>query len=139
MKSLITFQGRSTPKRKLSQRQSAGDRYSVLKKLEAKHDSKAGTSPSGWSTKVLHGDQGQFGWSQDVLGYDSAEEENEIEGTSSPMSSDSEVAPCSRDGRDGRDGSGRPASLEMLEEKLSSLRVQSWDTSPQRTFIRNFP
>lgn len=125
----LSLQGRSTPKRRLSQRQrdvGGGDRYSVLKKLEEKAD-KAGTSPSGWSTKVLHGEQGQFGWSSDVLGYDSAEEENEIEGTSSPMSSDSEVAPA------------RPASLEMLEEKLSSLRVQSWDTSPQRTFIRNFP
>ena len=87
----------------------------------------------GWSGKVRVGHaQSPMGWSDEVLGVGSDEEEIELDYTSS------ESIPAMAMPEN------RPQSLSVQSEEPTepwqiSLHRNTWDRSPNRSFIRNFP
>lgn len=86
------------------------DKYSVFTNLKPKQC-------QGWSKRVLLGGTGKFGWSEEILGLEGSASETE-----------EEINPTRPDGLDGLSRINWP--------KVTS---PSWDTSPSRTFLRNFP
>ena len=102
----------------------------------------------GWSGKVLVGQAGPYGWSDEVLGVGSEDEietEPHADFQMDAMSAVAEV--ISEDNlQDGVDGviiqdRMRPQSLTVEEGawQLSLHRRSTWDRSPNRSFVRNFP
>ena len=98
------------------------DKYAALAKLEKSKGSK------GWSGKLLERSHGPLGWSDEILGM-STDEESENDPSSH----------LSADGTEPR--ILRPSNLTVEEEPWHSgaLSRATWDRSPNRTFIRNFP
>ena len=89
----------------------------------------------GWSTKVLHGTNNKFGWSEELLEYGSSD------GAAEDMSSGGEDnEPCNN----ATEGSS-PSSATSSSSSSSGGGAKSWagrkpwNTSPKRTFVRNFP
>lgn len=69
---------------------------------------------TGWSGRVLAG-SGPFGWSDEVLEYEHVSSEEEC--TDKKMHEDETSSPSWK----------------------TALKTATWDTSPSRTFVRNFP
>merc|ERR1719468_666185 len=118
------------------------DKYSAFSRLDKTQCSK------GWSGKVLVGQAGPYGWSDEVLGAGSEDEIETEPHANFPMDGMSAVAEViSEDNlRDGADGviqqdRMRPQSLTVEEGawQLSLHRRTTWDRSPNRSFVRNFP
>ena len=100
------------------------DKYAAFSKLEKA----SGSAGKGWSGKVLLGSNnsasGPMGWSDEILGVSSEEEElaEQDYNNQSPV-------PV-------------PQSLEVVPGepwRHLSLHRATWDRSPNRSFIRNFP
>jgi len=99
-----------------------GDKYEAFSRLDKSPGGK------GWSGKVLVG-QSPMGWSDEVLGSVGSDEETELLDTDSGnVESMSEK---------------RPQSLEVYDAEplwpQISLHKNTWDRSPNRSFVRNFP
>ena len=97
------------------------DKYAVFSKLEKS----SGSAGKGWSGRVLGhqagaGQGGPMGWSDEVLGVSSEEEDEDCKNQSSAIPQSLEVVP------------GEPW-------RHLSLHRATWDRSPNRSFIRNFP
>merc|ERR1712172_172374 len=105
-----------------------GDKYKIFSVLD-----KSPGAAKGWSGKVRVGHaQSPMGWSDEVLGVGSDEEEIELDYTSS------ESIPAMALPED------RPQSLSVQSEEPTepwqiSLHRNTWDRSPNRSFVRNFP
>ena len=114
---------------------SGEDRYSAFGEVR-------GQDKSGWSGKILHGSH-VLGWSDEVLECNKG-------------SGDGEVSPCSSVGssRRGSQKQGSNTCAEQQQQKVaapatpgvpdddswySTFRNPSWDQSPDRSFVRNFP
>lgn len=82
------------------------DKYAVFSKL----DKSPPGSNKGWSGKVLAGSSGPLGWSDEVLGVNSEDDDNLI------------------------DNLNADESAWHL-----NLHKNTWDRSPNRSFVRNFP
>ena len=83
----------------------------LLKILFLQEKAKGG---KGWGKKVLG--SSPMGWSDEILGSVSTDEESEVD--------------------------PRPQSLHIEEEPWhagASLGRTTWDKSPSRSFVRNFP
>lgn len=82
----------------------------------------------GWSGKVLHGTH-KLGWSDDVLGVSDLSSEDEL------CSSEAAAAAAA--------AAGSQLSTASVEEEpgwmYGGIKGQSWETSPNRRFVRNFP
>ena len=100
---------------------SHGDKYEAFSRLDKSPGGK------GWSGKVLVG-QSPMGWSDEVLGVGS-DEEAELQDTD-----------C---GNSESTSKKRPQSLAVYDTEGSwpqiSLHRNTWDRSPNRSFVRNFP
>lgn len=100
---------------------SHGDKYEAFSRLDKSPGGK------GWSGKVLVG-QSPMGWSDEVLGVGS-DEEAELQDTD-----------C---GNSESTSEKRPQSLAVYDTEGSwpqiSLHRNTWDRSPNRSFVRNFP
>jgi len=105
-----------------------GDKYKIFSVLD-----KSPGAAKGWSGKVRVGHaQSPMGWSDEVLGVGSDEEEIELDYTSSE-SIPAMALP-----------ENRPQSLSVQSDEPTepwqiSLHRNTWDRSPNRSFIRNFP
>ncbi len=89
------------------------DKYTVFSKASRQ-------MYKGWSTRVLHGSDNKFGWSDELLEYGSNSDET--------MSSGAEED----DEQEASGGNEATAAGKWL-------KGSSWNTSPRRTFVRNFP
>ena len=100
-----------------------GDKYEPFSKLD-----KSPGTPKGWSGKVLvgSGQGGPLGWSDEVLGVET-DEEIELD-TQDYYNNESMMEK-------------RPQSLHVEEEApwQIGLHRTTWDRSPNRSFVRNFP
>ena len=99
---------------------SNGDKYEPFSKLDKSPGGK------GWSGKVLVGQGGPLGWSDEVLGVET-DEEMELD-TTDYYNNESMMEK-------------RPQSLNVEEEApwQIGLHRTTWDRSPNRSFVRNFP
>ena len=82
---------------------SYSDKYAAFSKLD-----KDQQGHKGWSGKISVGSTGPMGWSDEILGLSTDEEEEGIE--------------------------PRPTHLT-----IGAFNRPSWDRSPNRSFVRNFP
>ena len=96
------------------------DRYSAFCEV------RRGKRASGWSGKILHGSH-VLGWSDEVLecGASSDDSADAPSPASSVADSQRPNSICVEDGHG--------------ENWYASLRNPSWDQSPDRRFVRNFP
>jgi hypothetical protein len=94
---------------------SSSDKYAALTTAQKKQY-------KGWSTKVLHGTDNKFGWSAQLLEYGSSDGAAASSGDDDGCWTEDDVK------------NGDEASWYVRKAKGTP-----WNTSPRRTFIRNFP
>lgn len=88
----------------------SNDKYAVFSKL----DKSPPGSNKGWSGKVLEGSSGPLGWSDEILGVNSSDENDDM----------------------------IMENLRLDDHDTAwqlNLHRSTWDRSPNRSFVRNFP
>lgn len=123
------------------------DRYSAFREVRGKK------ATAGWSGKIRHGSH-LLGWSEELLEFGASGSSVCSYSSDDAEAEAASTSPCSSNSSSRR-SSQRPSSLCVQEKEgeeegrngaaveedswYSTFRNPSWDQSPDRRFVRNFP
>lgn len=118
---------------------STADKYSEAFAPLRRKSRKDEKAVEGWSGKILHGTH-KLGWSDDVLGVSdsmnsSSEDEADMLAAATMRPTADWLRPNDREEK-------TAATSSVVEEPgwmYGGIKGQSWETSPDRRFVRNFP